>query len=504
MKRPSTVGRGVLSASILWFAVATSIAASQDPAAQQPAQPQPTQPQPTQAQPIQDQPAQQQPLQPIGAQPQAEPVQPLPLQQVQAAPLLAAGYAQRRTYPMRPYRGLFGGSAIGPTAPGLSATLASYAGYDDDLLRAQSSGGTRASGVGGSLYGGSAGLAYDRPGNSVAIGATYAADFRGYPSLDHSSMDHLGTFAVDFAVGRKMRIAAAQSFEYGSLFRFSDLAGLGLPPGGSDADYAVSDRKRIVSGSSVTARYRLDARSELVTDADYFVTDAQGFEFDRRMWAAGGAYVRDISRRFSINIGYRYQEGKYGDPLFGRRTKLNSILAGADYEWQLSFSRRTTVTFSGGGGKLSREVGGVQVADALQFTGTIDVAHLIGRTWTLEGRYYRGLQFAELIPDPFFVDSVRASLRGMMSRRLEFRALGSYSSGHLSVTGTGPQRTSYGAGARLAYAFSTALEMALDYSYQYYDFSEDEPVITPELTPTLDRQTVRLSIRYWIPLFVTR
>ena len=37
----------------------------------------------------------------------------------------------------RPYRGVFGGTAIGPDSPGLSATFSGYGGHDDDLLAAQ-------------------------------------------------------------------------------------------------------------------------------------------------------------------------------------------------------------------------------------------------------------------------------------------------------------------------------------------------------------------------------
>lgn len=262
----------------------------------------------------------------------------------------------------------------------------------------------------------------------------------------------------------------------------------------------------MTSATGGTIRRELNSRSWLYAEASYLRTTADGTDFDRDTRRIGGGYSRQMTSRLTLNAGYDYYVSVYGDPQAGRRTIVNDVNLGVNYIWPLSFSRRTTVEFSGGTDRVTREGLGTPSVDVLRATGSATVTHLIGRTWTLQGDYNRGLQFVELFPDPFFADSVTTSIDGMLSRRVEFRATAGYADGNLQVSSSGTpgtSRTTTSATARVAYTFARAFEVAADYAYYYYDIGSavELPV---GMVPTLDRQTFRVNLRYWIPLLITR
>jgi len=408
----------------------------------------------------------------------------------------------QRRWAERPFRGLFGGSAIGPDQPGLSATVAGYVGHDDDLRAAQSGGASQGTGVAGNFAGGWGMLDYYRPGERLSLSGNFAADIRRYLPVDRTTRDFTGNFAMDVG-NRRTRVIAAQSIEYGSLFRFSALPGLGGGPGDPTAgDYALTDRTRVTSATSATVRHDLDSRSQLFAEGSYLKTLAEGTDYDRETRRIGGGYSRVVTNRFNLVIGYNYYENLYGATA-ARRTVVNDLNLGANYVWPLSFSRRTTVEFAGGTNRITREVPGTPPTDIMRATGSATLTHLMGRTWTLRGRFVRGLQFDELFPDPFFANSVTVTLDGMLKPRLEFHATGGYADGQLQLNTSPTSRTTTSATARLGYAFARAFELSTEYAYYYYDFGSalDLPI---GLAPVLDRQTLRVNVRYWIPLWMTR
>lgn len=406
----------------------------------------------------------------------------------------------------RPYRGLFGGTAIGPDAPGLSATLSAYGGHDDDLLAAQS-GSTRPGGlVAGNFVGGNAGLMYRKvsanAGQGFNMTAEFDSDFRRYHELDPMISEYGGGIAIDFPLGRRTRVAVNQTVEYGSVFR------IGLLPadviGGDVAsDYALAGRERLAYYTSAQATYTINRTSSIVANGLFRETDSDGFDLDRQVRGGGIGYRRLVGRNFDLLVGYQYQLSEYGNPALGARTTINAFNVGGNYLWPLGASRRTTLSFGGGTGMVSQELGGGTTGDFYRFVGNATLLHQIGRTWSLSAVYDRGLQFSDLLPEPFFVDSLRTQLDGLITPRLEFHAVGAYSNGQMQVTVTRPTYITYSATTGLAFAFSRAWQLDATYGYYYYDLG-DRATLPIEAASQVDRQTFRIGLSYWLPLWGMR
>ena len=403
----------------------------------------------------------------------------------------------------RPYRGVFGGTAIGPDSPGLSATFSGYGGHDDDLLAAQTGTAQPGTLLSGNFVGGNLGMVYRKLSPNLGQGfnltAEFDSDYRRYSAFEQMITDYAGGVAADFPVGRKMRVAVHQTAEYGSVFRVGLLPASAVG-GDTFSDYALGDRKRTSYYTSGQATYTLTRTSAIVANGLFRDTDSDGYDLDRRIRGGGISYQHLINRNFNLVLGYLYQQSDYGNPLLGQRTTINTFDLGGNYLWPLGASRRTTLTFGGGTGKVSQEVSAGSTGDFYRFFGNATLLHQMGRTWTLSAVYDRGLQFSDLLPEPFFVDSLRTGLDGLISPRLEFHAAATYSNGQMQVTVTRPTYKTYAATAGLAFALSRAWQLDASYGYYYYDLGS-QAALPPIAAPQVDRQSIRVGLSYWLPLW---
>ena len=192
-------------------------------------------------------------------------------------------------------------------------------------------------------------------GQGFNLTAEFDSDYRRYSAFEQMITDYAGGVAADFPVGRKVRVAVHQTAEYGSVFR------VGLLPAsavGGDmfSDYALGDRKRTAYYTSGQATYTLTRTSAIVANGLFRDTDSDGYDLDRRIRGGGISYQHLINRNFNLVLGYLYQQSDYGNPLLGQRTTINTFDLGGNYLWPLGASRRTTLSFGGGTGKVSQEV----------------------------------------------------------------------------------------------------------------------------------------------------
>jgi hypothetical protein len=403
----------------------------------------------------------------------------------------------------RPYRGMFGGSGVGPAQPGLAVLFGGYGGYDDDLL-AEQSGQTGGPGIGGGYGGGNGGLVYNRIGPKLTVSANTLSDGRYYSSLSRSTFSHSADLALDFEAGRRTRIQVIQRAATASLFRFGVLPGTDLgavrPPAD---DFGVSDQRRITSDSSVQYNRELSSRSAFIANGGYRLSESPGSQYDLSVRTAGAAYTRQFTRATNLRIGYTYRESLYGGSAARHRTVVNGLDLGGGYRKPLSFSRRTTLNLTGGVGRITQESVGADPVTFNRAVGTVGLQHEMGRTWTMLGRYTRGVQFIEVFPDPFFVDSAGFSVSGLLSRRLELSSDLSYVNGQLQLNSTGNGYRSYAATSALSYAFNRSYALSLTYAYYNYDFGS-RAALPGGFMRALERQSVRIGIRGWIPLSGSR
>jgi hypothetical protein len=410
----------------------------------------------------------------------------------------------------RTYRGLFGGTAVGPGQPGLGIQGSGYVGYDDNLMAAQT-GQTGGPAVGGYYLGGGGGIVYNHPGPTLTVSANTMSDIRQYDAIDQRTYSHSGDVSFDVAFGSRTHLLMIERAGTASLFRFAALPGTGggtgtgigegaAPP--AVTDYAPTSQRRTFSDSSVQYSRELSTRGTVTADAGYRIASAPGEVYDLQVVRGGVAYTRQYTRNTNVRIGYNYNESTYGGR-GGRKVVVNGLDIGGGYRRPLSFSRRTTISLTGGFGAITQENPGVDPVRYLRATGSAGLQHEFGRSWTFLANYDRGVQFVELFPDPFFVDSATASMSGLFSRRLEFTGRAVYANGQMRLNTNASDYRSYGATTDFTYAFSAIWALSANYSYFHYDFGS-RAGLPPGLAPAQKRQSVRLGLRVWMPVFGSR
>ena len=129
---------------------------------------------------------------------------------------------------------------------------------------------------------------------------------------------------------------------------------------------------------------------------------------------AGGSLVQTLGKGLDLVLGYHYSQAQYAD---GSAHQNHLIDAGVNYNRALSFSRRTTLSFSTGTSRFAKPNPAGRCGSAPPARS--GSSHEIGRTWTATLSYDRGLRFTENWLEPLFTDSASAGLSGSMSRRVQ-------------------------------------------------------------------------------------
>jgi opacity protein-like surface antigen len=122
----------------------------------------------------------------------------------------------------------------------------------------------------------------------------------------------------------------------------------------------------------------------------------------------------------------------------------------------------------------------------------------MGRTWTADLGYRRGVDFYEGFNDPFLSDAVSASLYGMLSRRLNFSSGVDYSFGTVGV-GTDNRYDTLAAHAGLEFGLTRTLAIYGNYLYYRYEFDQ-QVALDPRFAQSLNRQGVRFGLSASLPI----
>jgi opacity protein-like surface antigen len=423
---------------------------------------------------------------------------------------------------VRVNRGLFGGDE---PAPGLSMLLTGASGYDTNVLAGQQGGGgfpLRQGQISGNFGEGAGGLTFLHLHNQTVFSVMGVSNARYYPGLDTPpSYAHTGQMQLEFTAGRRWAFQTRQAMQYASFNRLvfvplgPGVEGIDLPvnpapdaisldtgaaldAATSALDTGVASRRNFSYESEVSATQTLTSRDTISYYAARHRTDT-GFE--RRhlvVQSAGSTYRRQMTRYGGLRLGYGYSVADYHrvppDIL-----RMHLLDTGYDYSRPLSFSRRTTIGTSTGVQAFDRR--GTLIYRAL-VAGTI--AHEIGRTWEIGGQYDRGAQYAVIVDEPVYADTIRVHTAGLIGgRRLMLSLDASYSDGHLTYTLNQNQIKTYTGAGRLQWAISQNWSFVGMYSYYKYEFGSNVP-LPPGFLPQIDRQSVRVGISYWLPLTTQR
>jgi hypothetical protein len=432
---------------------------------------------------------------------------------------VSAGQAQGPQEPApasvrRPYRGIFGGPPDPDTPQSLVLSASAFGAYDENVLagitdrptvldpRLQRS---------GYYSGAQTGLHYAlsktrQRASFQAFSDAQAAVYRSR-ATDTFSPQYDGGVAFTVPLGRTTTFGASQSVAYSKYYRFVLFPGV---EGLDNVDDAVAtdpslellSRAAIGYTTNAVLTRRLSTRSSV--SAEYRRREVN--YLDRQFADFGGQsaavlFRRQITAHATLNLGYRY---RVVDP-----TTLNSVArtahdvdAGVDYGRALSISRRTFVSFSTGSTILVRDaVSGTSNSDSrlhVRLIGNAALRHELGRTWSLDATYRRGVAFHEGFNEPFFVDTATAGVGGLFTRRLDFSAVARWSFATLD-RGRNSDHRAVSATAQSRYALTRYLAVFVRYAYYRYRFGAEVP-LDNELPRELNRNGVRVGLTASVPL----
>ncbi len=244
-------------------------------------------------------------------------------------------------------------------------------------------------------------------------------------------------------------------------------------------------------------RADIAARSSLTGEYSYrrtqFVDSPEAFR-----WQLGNArFTHSLSRDAALRVGYGFGQSQNSLGQSGPEQAYHNIELGVDYRRALSFSRRTSVTFATGSALINQD-GGRHfhlLADAT-------LVREIGRTWTGQAVYHRGLQFIPGFSDPLFADTFQSSIGGLLTRRLSALAGGGYSAGQMGTNPADDYGTWTGSG-ELRFAINRFLALSAEYSYYNYRFADTVDLLAG-VPNRLDRHGFRVGLNGWLPLGPSR
>jgi hypothetical protein len=305
--------------------------------------------------------------------------------------------------------------------------------------------------------------------------------------------------AFYFVPRRSTRVTISETFKNLPEFSLSDLheADLGeIIPANQNLQLTVDRYTRY--GTAVDISQILSNRSR----ADVSVSYARGM-LPTHAWTIllfTGTLSHRISQGLSVYGGYEY--GGQRDerlivnnialPTRGRETHPR-INGGVDFTRALSFSRRTTLSFSTG------TAGTHDRSENTTIYHVVGVARLnreIGRTWNAGVTVGRNVRYIEVLSEPLFEDSLGILVNGSFGRRFEVKSALSASSGHLGGNG-GNGFTTYLGSVQLSVALTRNLALGGDYIYAQLSSMVGLPI---DAALQLSQQSARVYLKVWTPL----
>jgi hypothetical protein len=435
-----------------------------------------------------------------------------------AALLASVPSSAQAPRPERPYRGLFGGNGANPNAVRqLDFTVTFYGGYDDNLLANAGNEGAIGQPVNdprfqasGTLGGAQLGLDFTRRTKRSSVDFSGGGAYRYYPTAGRfNGWNGWGAAAFSVDLTTSTTLAARESAYYSpyfSLAQFSSLPNLGIEVETFflNRDMALLEYPATTFLSTASLSHRVTPRASWVIDYSLRYVDFRERANSIYDGNGGGAFRYRLNRQANFHAGYHYRRGTLG-LLLGDRPSVEShdIDIGVDYARPLSPSRKTTFGFTTGSSIYRASQEGYIASAPLQstsygLTGSVFLKREIGRSWTGQVDYSRGLQFIYGVGTPYFADNVLGDISGFAGRRTRMSAWGAYSYGHLGGSASNSYGT-FNAGARVQFAAARYVAMYADYFYYHYKFDDRVP-LPPGLARAIDRNGVRVGLNLWQPL----
>lgn len=428
-----------------------------------------------------------------------------------AAVLLAIPVAAQTPPTERPYRGIFAGG-MGQTEQALTVTGSVGGGYDDNVQADQGFGIPAPSpptappqpGIGSTYAALAGGLAYTLTRPKISFGASGASAANHYFQLsDGLITSHSGNVGASFELSRRTQVSTYASIGYQPLYSFGLFPALAEPvPGRAvpiDASFGAIGQSYLNTSAQAGVSQTLSSRSSVSARYTRTRSDFSSDDLDVTTQQVSGTFHRNIARGLNLRLGYGYAFGQYGSSERVRpeaeQPHGHTIDAGIDFDRALSFSRRTRLSF-GTGSTALKDFNETRY----HITGNARLTHDIGRTWQVALAYNRGGEFVETLREPLFSDSVNFGLGGLVSRRVQFHSNAGAAFGQVGFGELDRGFRNYYGTSGVSFALNRHMALVVDYFLYRYTF-DDTVALQPGMPPQLTRQSVRVTLDLWAPLF---
>jgi hypothetical protein len=424
----------------------------------------------------------------------------------------------------RPYRGIFNVPPDPTKSHALTLGASLFGAYDDNVLAGVTEGRVRdwrhqRSGTYGGAHGGLT-YAFSRSGERLSFGAQSGAHVRyyDYGGDPHTAAYYNGGLNMTARLTRSTTLQASQGAAFRPGYSFllgtisvDPIAGdelLAQPEIPLDPDLEVFHLEALHLTSMVTLTQRLSRHVSLLGGYHYRQVDFRGespsdsrfSDYGTHAGLARIAYSRGLTQYATLKLGYGIRVTDRRDRS-GRPRTQHDVQAGIDYGRPLSFSRRTSLSFSTGSTIAVREDLSSPESDPTvraRLTGAASLVHELGRTWTARTSYQRGLVFREGFDDYFFRDALATGIDGLVTRRLAVSAGATWSFARQDRPGSNRQ-TVFSASAQATYGLGPYLGLFARYLYYEYDIGDDIP-LDSRIPRALERHAVRVGLSTSIPL----
>jgi hypothetical protein len=406
----------------------------------------------------------------------------------------APAFAQREA---GPFGNLFGGQST-DRQQSLDLRGSLFGAYDDNVLDASRQTASvdprfRKSGISG---GGSGSLAYDLRGDVVRFALNGGTSVRQYAASSDlaAAMYQAGT-SLGVKAAPRLDVDARANFAYSPFYQFAPFLEAGTPdlgpltPGFGLA--AIAERNTFLGGT-IGLNSQFSARSGVGASVNFRESRLlDNPTHNVRAWGGQASFQHRLSRGLGLHLGYGRDRIEYAaaDTPF---ITSESIDAGLDYGDTLSFARRTSLSFS-----TSTSAVHVRADTHFRLNGNIMLTRGFSRTWSGAIGYVRATEFIAGFRDPVLSDSVRASLGGMLARRVHWTTGLGYTRGAVGY-GDSSRLAAYSGASKLSYGMTRLVGVYGQYSYYRYDIPDGSAAL--DFFPRFSRQAVSVGLTLWVPI----
>jgi hypothetical protein len=382
--------------------------------------------------------------------------------------------------PDRPYRGLFGTRGEAELGQSLEVSATLVQAYDDNLLAESGSISSGTPTISGQFTMLQAGSQYKWVNNVLALGLTGASAFRHYNQVGGiQTISHVGAAGLSASLSRRTTLLINQDAAYSPSYMFGLFSQLGEPEAGEGRpgapDHAVNDLESYSYATKARLTHNFTRRTSISAAADYTFTDFLSNDTGRRDTATRGVRTelsRNLGRQTSLRTGYSYRTGEFAANL-GSASE-HGVGLSVDHRRVLSASRQASFSFGVGMSALDSPPDGLGAAGgrAYRLLGDAAFTYQFARSWEARAAYRRGISYIADLAEPVLVGGVTASVEGLVTRRVDFLASASYSSGESALIYSESTFDTYTGNLRSRFGLTPSAAVYLEY---LFFFTASEP-----------------------------